>query len=297
MINTILNSINPASGEVDFLIHTIGEACAHAPAVNKFHVLLWVEEGAGRVMYEMQEYEFAGPCLILAPPFRPFTFLDPSFLTATAIQFSNEFYWFERNTPLDNCSNHVYNNECGLPIIRLEAQDIVPVQSLFASIYTEFEVYTPPNREMLFTYLKALLVHTLRLMSAHHPQPHQHSNGFHADYAVLRHLMTLINNNFRTVKRPSEYADLLHITTDALTKTARKYYGKTVTDLIHERVLEEARKDLALTDNSIKEIAASLGYDDPYYFSRLFKKVSGTSPDTYRNNLSWFSGSLHKKTV
>lgn len=295
MNTSLLDSLNPATGEVDFRIHTIGEACAHAPAINKFHMLLWVQEGKGRVMYEMQEYEFSGPCLILAPPFRPFTFLDPSFIKATAIHFSSEFYWFQRNNPLDECSNHVYDNECGLPILRLEEQDTVPVQSLFTSMYTEFEVYTPPNRDMLFAYLKALLIHTLRLLMAKHHVPQQHSNSFHADYATLRHLVKLIDSNFRTVKRPSEYAELLHITTDALTKIARKYYGKTVTDLIHERVLEEARKDLALTNNSIKEIAVSLGYDDPYYFSRLFKKVSGTSPDTYRNSLLWFSNAVQQE--
>jgi AraC family transcriptional activator of pobA len=291
MTVSILESPNPATGEIDFRIHTIDEACGHAPAINKFHLLLWVEQGTGRVLYEMQEYEFSGPCLILAPPFRPFTFIDPSFITATAIQFSSEFYWFQRNSPLDECSNHVYNNECGLPIIRLEEQDILPVQSLFTSMYTEFEVYTPANRDMLFTYLKALLIHTLRLTAKHHP-PQPHNNNFHADYAVLRNLMKLIDSNFRTLKRPSEYAELLHITTGALTKIARKYYGKTVTDLIQARVLEEARKDLALTNNSIKEIAVSLGYDDPYYFSRLFKKVSGSSPDAYRNSLMWLSNGI-----
>lgn len=287
MTTPILHSVNPATGDIDFKIFMVNEACVHAPVINKFQVLLWIEEGTGRLMYEMQEYEFTGPCLILAPPFRPFAFVEPPFIKATAVQFTNEFYWFQRNNPLDDCSGTLYSRECGLPIVTLEEQDIVPIQSLFTGIYKEFEVYTPPDREMLFAYLKALLIHTLRIINLKHQEPQPYSNGFHADYAVLRNLMHLINDNFRTLKRPSDYADLLHITTGALTKTARKYYGKTVSSLIQERVLEEARRELALTELSIKEIAAALGYDDPYYFSRLFKKLSGIPPETYRNNLSW----------
>ncbi|TXC92664.1 helix-turn-helix domain-containing protein [Metabacillus litoralis] len=46
--------------------------------------------------------------------------------------------------------------------------------------------------------------------------------------------------------------------------------------------MQRAAQTLDLTENSIKQIAVSLGIDDPYYFSRIFKKIMGTSPSQYR---------------
>lgn len=47
--------------------------------------------------------------------------------------------------------------------------------------------------------------------------------------------------------------------------------------------IQQACKYLDLTDLQVKEIAAKLAYHDPYYFSRIFKKIMGLSPRTYRN--------------
>ncbi|ASR47557.1 AraC family transcriptional regulator [Paenibacillus kribbensis] len=49
--------------------------------------------------------------------------------------------------------------------------------------------------------------------------------------------------------------------------------------------MQRAGQLLDLTSDSIKEIAAALGFQDPYYFSRLFKKIIGCSPTSYRNQL------------
>jgi AraC-like DNA-binding protein len=51
---------------------------------------------------------------------------------------------------------------------------------------------------------------------------------------------------------------------------------------IHLKI-QNACKLLYLTDMTVREVSFELGYDDPYYFSRLFKKVMGISPMQYRN--------------
>jgi transcriptional regulator GlxA family with amidase domain len=49
--------------------------------------------------------------------------------------------------------------------------------------------------------------------------------------------------------------------------------------------MQAACHDLDTTALSIKEVAAKLGYDDPYYFSRLFQKILGCSPLAYRRSV------------
>ena len=46
--------------------------------------------------------------------------------------------------------------------------------------------------------------------------------------------------------------------------------------------MEKARLLLRETDLKVREIAARLGYDDPFYFSNVFKKCVGVSPEQYR---------------
>ena len=56
-------------------------------------------------------------------------------------------------------------------------------------------------------------------------------------------------------------------------------------DYLIQLKMQRACQLLDLSDLRVKEVAAKIGYDDPYYFSRLFSKVMGLCPQTYRNNV------------
>jgi AraC family transcriptional activator of pobA len=98
-------------------------------------------------------------------------------------------------------------------------------------------------------------------------------------------LKDVVEKNFSHHRNPGFYAGLLHITPKALGKLVKKHFNKTLTDLIHERVLIEAKRELYLTEKAIKVIASELGFEDPLYFSRWFKKHTNISPEMYRETL------------
>jgi YesN/AraC family two-component response regulator len=64
-------------------------------------------------------------------------------------------------------------------------------------------------------------------------------------------------------------------------------FSRTLTELIAERIIIEAKRELYLTNKSVKEIAYTLGYDDEYYFSRFFKKQADVSPQVYRQTVGF----------
>jgi len=58
---------------------------------------------------------------------------------------------------------------------------------------------------------------------------------------------------------------------------------KTLTELIRERIVKQAKWELLHTLKSVKQIATDLGFDDIFYFSRLFKRATGRSPTFFRD--------------
>ena len=99
---------------------------------------------------------------------------------------------------------------------------------------------------------------------------------------VTQTFRKLLEKNYVILKRPGQYAALLHISVPYLNECIKDSTGYSVSYLIQERIILEAKRLLYHTDKSVKEIAFELGYDDYPYFTRLFSKVTGISPVAFR---------------
>jgi AraC-like DNA-binding protein len=78
-------------------------------------------------------------------------------------------------------------------------------------------------------------------------------------------------------------ADNVHLSASYLSDLLKKETGMNAQDHIHYILIEEAKTILLNTDNSVSEVAYSLGFDYPQYFSKLFKHKTGQTPKEYRN--------------
>ncbi|RYD85144.1 MAG: AraC family transcriptional regulator, partial [Sphingobacteriales bacterium] len=107
--------------------------------------------------------------------------------------------------------------------------------------------------------------------------------GENAYYNKFRKFEALADRHFREEKSPAHYASLLAMTPRHLNRITQAVTGKTATDVILDRVLLEAKKELVLQRDSFANIAANLGYDDYAYFSRLFKNKAGETPSEFLN--------------
>lgn len=79
-------------------------------------------------------------------------------------------------------------------------------------------------------------------------------------------------------------ADFMHMNSNYFSKLFKSRIGMTPMQYINSLRIERAIQLLCHTDMTIASIAASLGYTDPFYFSRIFKKMTGTSPGNFRKN-------------
>src|SRR2546430_14232144 len=81
-------------------------------------------------------------------------------------------------------------------------------------------------------------------------------------------------------------ATQLNLSPRYLSDLLKQETGKTAIDLIHLFLISEAKNLLAGGDQSVSEIAYALGFENPPYFSRLFKKEVGVSPNEFRIKLT-----------
>lgn len=112
----------------------------------------------------------------------------------------------------------------------------------------------------------------LREVSAAAPRARQLSHAFRQ----------LLATDFRGQKSPAAYAARLHVSANYLNEVLKRTTGFSVSHWITHHVLLEAKRLLAHTPADVQEVAYALGFTDPSYFSKLFKKHEGLSPVAFR---------------
>lgn len=108
--------------------------------------------------------------------------------------------------------------------------------------------------------------------------------GENRSLQLTREFKIMVRQRHKTMKSPSEYAEKLNISRGYLTEAIREVTGKPAQHWIHQEILIEAKRLLAFTHLTVKEIAYELGYNDHTYFSRLFSKLENQSPSEFRNS-------------
>ncbi len=100
---------------------------------------------------------------------------------------------------------------------------------------------------------------------------------------VYQEYWQLVLKHYQKWHHVAQYADAMHISLPHLSATVKQVSGKTAGDIINEAILTDAKSQLKITGLPIKEIAASLGFEEVAFFNRFFKARVGLTPKEYRN--------------
>ncbi|GGF97563.1 AraC family transcriptional regulator [Paenibacillus aceti] len=93
-----------------------------------------------------------------------------------------------------------------------------------------------------------------------------------------------ITRSLYVQQSPEDIAARHHISLSTLRRIVHDYSGYPLNEFIHRLKMTEAKNILLNTDMSVKEIGEELGYKDMFYFSRVFKRITGVSPSGYRKH-------------
>lgn len=165
-----------------------------------------------------------------------------------------------------------------LPCIYLDDTSLQEISSLFNKVYSENKTDQPLKRQKIISLINLIYIESTRIYIEQNPGNISNQNAY---YTKFRQLEMLVEQHYKNKKSPAAYAAMLFMSPKHLNRITRAVSGKTTTDIILDRVLLEAKKELVLQQHNFNEIALALGYEDYAYFSRLFKNKTGETPSQF----------------
>ncbi len=171
--------------------------------------------------------------------------------------------------------------------LSLSEEEQLSVSSLVKQAWNEFN-----NKEddfsipIILSYISVLLNLSERFYSqrfnVRKTMCNQISNDF---FKLLRTYYT--NQPNIEIKQPSLqfFAEKLNVTQNYLSDTIRHHTGKSALFIIHDYIINEAKKNLTSSNKPVSQISEALGFEYPNYFSRLFKKKTSFSPSEFRKSV------------
>jgi AraC family transcriptional activator of pobA len=282
--------VNPQNGNLAFKLSIFEDNCQfkEIQRLNYFS-LIWIKKGNGKVKVDFSEYDFIENQLLAFSPYQPFMLKSDVKLEGVIINFHPEFFCIHKHQAEIACNGILFNNIYKPPYVSVDEHSQNILDMVVDQMITEMQNTELAQYELLVSYLKIFLITTTRLKNQQQPEEELLNNDNTAPF-ILQNLKNFIETNFKTKHSASDYADLLNITPKALAKITKNHFNKTLTDLISERIIIEAKRELYLTNKAVKEIAFELGYDDEHYFSRFFKNNAAVSPQMYRDTVGFARG-------
>ncbi len=283
MSTSVFTLVDPQNGNLAFKLNEFDDN-SHFDHLqrNNYYSLIWVTKGEGNVTADFSEYPVTDNILFAFTPYQPYLITSGA-LEGVALHFHPDFFCIHKHQAEVACNGVLFNNIYQPPHVAIDNVTASTFRMLMAQMKAEMQNSALAQYELLVSYLKIFLITASRCRAVQLPETNILANDDQP--FVLQKLKDAIEKDFKVKHAPADYASELNISPKALAKITKIYFNKTLTSLISERIIIEAKRELYLTNKTVKEIAWELGYGDEYYFSRFFKANADVSPQVYRNTV------------
>ena len=248
----------------------------NTPHAHAFYLLLYISQGHGTHTVDLVTYELRPGSVFFLAPGQVHHWQLANDTEGIILFFEPSFY--QLRYPEHDLLSLPFFDSRHPPVLYLPAtaNELAP---LFAQLRHEYEADFANQAEVLRAYLALVL----ELAARHYPAAAASTEAGLAQ-SQIRQFGALLNQHYRSKRSVREYAELLHLTANYLNALCRRVLGQTASDLIHARVVLEARRLLTHSALSVAQVADELGFDDPSYFGRYFRKYAGLSPEAFRQH-------------
>ncbi|TPG36187.1 AraC family transcriptional regulator [Flavobacterium pectinovorum] len=249
------------------------------PHRHNYYEILWFPKAEGMHYIDDGSFEMTGNDLYLISEGQVHYYQNVGEITGYMLMFKDVF-WEDALQSIRNFKTSLFNHLLINVHLKLCDEAASDITDLLNTIVKEYKRPDYMGKaELMTSYLKILLIRISNFQQdVAMPSSHTNSN----DYVLFQRFIDLLEQHFANHHEVTFYANELHISSRKLADICRLYNSRTPKELIDNRILIAAKRQLQFDSTLIKEISASLNFSDQYQFSKFFKKLAGISPVEYR---------------
>lgn len=253
--------------------------------------LFWLQ-GPGIHINDSEAYSLSPdkPTLVFVSSRQVHRWEKRELISGTVLSFTSSFF-DGREPPPSTLHDHgfVFSREQP-PVLMADEELISEVSPLIARCEKEFATRAPHWDDAIRAALRLILASADQAHQRQSPPPNQPSHP----RLLVQHFQSLVESKFATQSSVAAYAQNLGVSPGHLNDIVREVTGSTAGEIIRTRVLLEARRLLLHTDLTVSEIAYQLGFSDPSYFAKTFRKSLRQTPGDFREAIRKTHQTLRK---
>ncbi len=238
------------------------------------YTFIWVKDSETTLEIDGIVTTIGKDTIVVLTPNQYFKFISGSGLIV--YQFNREFYCIKDHDKEVSCMGILFYGNSTIPIIELSTKERSKLDVFHQIFLEELDTVDTIQAEMLRMLMARFIITTTRLVKQ---QGDYGTNENQVD--LIKEFNALVEFNFRKEHSVGFYAEKLFKSPKTLSNNFAKF-DKSPLQIIHDRIILEAKRLLIYTDKTAKEIAYEIGFEDASHLSRMFKKHTSFSPSDFR---------------
>ncbi|HRE05139.1 MAG TPA: AraC family transcriptional regulator [Opitutaceae bacterium] len=253
----------------------------YVPHRHDFYEIIWLPVGRGVVQSDFRTFPVQDRTLLVTSPgqIHAWQTVDP--LEGEILSFTREFFLVSAEQPGLLGRLPFLQATHPTPVLTLDEEEGARMDRTFQHLRQDASEAAPGRDDLVRAYITIIL--TLIRQAYQRRAPAAAFPPSDSETLAQRFRMAL-EEHFPSMLEVGDYATLLQVSRSHLNDDLRRATGHSASEIIHERILLEAKRLLIHSSLNVSEIAYHLRFQDPSYFGRFFRKATGQSPGTYRDD-------------
>ena len=253
------------------------------PHRHDFYTIYWIKKGQLVHTIDTITHAVKRNTLFFLAPGQVHTMVFSEKVEGYMIAFQDAFMCLkDQAATIMGINSSLFFNNHFSSVITLQPGQEKDFDMLLQMMLKEVKEQAAEYETAIHGLLRYFLVLASRIKGSSMIATPEHMAGHNS--SLFLQFKNLIEEQYTTLKNVSDYASLLYIKPVLLNEISKQLSGITAGEHIRNRVILEAQRYLYNTDFSAKEIAYKLGFEDPHYFSRFFKKYTSQTPSEFKES-------------
>ncbi|WP_026977349.1 helix-turn-helix domain-containing protein [Flavobacterium tegetincola] len=238
-----------------------------------FFALLLVTKGLGTHQIDLKEYDLQAGTVLKIAKGQVHAFQKNAQYEGFLMLFTEDFVVNHFSKSSINMISHLYNYHISSPIFSNEAGNKIFLEQLIVEVKNENQ-YAKEN------IVAALLNLYLLRLEREFNDTLENNNLNH--YAIFIQFKNLVEAHYTSTRNVKDYANKLFISTKHLNQVVKEFTLNTAKHFIDDFVILETKRAMVSSNNSLKEIAFAVGFDEVTNFTKFFKKHTNLTPKEFK---------------